>query len=141
MRHIRLYDTTDFRELTLLWERSVRATHSFLSEEDIAAIRANLPTYFANVVLYAITDGDKIGGFIGLSDNRIEMLFVDADKIGRGFGTILINHAVSLGATHVDVNEQNPDALAFYQAKGFRVAGRSDLDSDGRPFPILHLSL
>ena len=113
MRHIRLCDTTDFRELTLLWERSVRATHSFLSEEDIAAIRANLPTYFANVVLYAITDGDKIGGFIGLSDNRIEMLFVDADKIGRGFGTILINHAVSLGATHVDVNEQNPDALAF----------------------------
>ena len=55
MRHIRLCDTTDFRELTLLWERSVRATHSFLSEEDIAAIRANLPTYFANVVLYAIT--------------------------------------------------------------------------------------
>ncbi len=42
MRHIRLCDTTDFRELTLLWERSVRATHSFLSEEDIAAIRANL---------------------------------------------------------------------------------------------------
>ena len=117
------------------------ATLPFLSGEDFAAIRANLPTYFANVVLYAITDGDKIGGFIGLSDNRIEMLFVDADKIGRGFGTILINHAVSLGATHVDVNEQNPDALAFYQAKGFRVAGRSDLDSDGRPFPILHLSL
>ena len=41
----------------------------------------------------------------------------------------------------VDVNEQNPDALAFYQRLGFEVKRRSPLDSIGLPFPILHLEL
>jgi len=39
----------------------------------------------------------------------------------------------------VSVNEQNQDALRFYQACGFVVGTRSDTDGDGRPFPLLHM--
>ena len=39
----------------------------------------------------------------------------------------------------VDVNEQNPEAVAFYRRLGFEVEGRSALDSAGRPFPLLHM--
>lgn len=38
------------------------------------------------------------------------------------------------------MNEQNPLALGFYEQAGFRVAGRSERDEAGRPFPILHLT-
>jgi putative acetyltransferase len=39
----------------------------------------------------------------------------------------------------VDVNEQNEAARRFYEACGFEVAGRSETDSAGRPFPLLHM--
>lgn len=69
------------------------------------------------------------------------MLFIDGDARGRGYGSTLIEFAKENGATKVDVNEQNPMALAFYQSKGFRIVGRDATDDAGRPYPILHLSL
>jgi len=53
----------------------------------------------------------------------------------------LIEFAKQRGVTKVDVNEQNPSALNFYKAKGFRVISRDETDDAGRPYPILHLSL
>ena len=41
----------------------------------------------------------------------------------------------------VDVNEQNPQALGFYQHYGFEVIDRSPLDGSGKPYPILHMAL
>jgi putative acetyltransferase len=37
------------------------------------------------------------------------------------------------------VNEQNPAAVGFYEALGFTVRGRSPVDGEGRPFPLLHM--
>ncbi len=79
--------------------------------------------------------------FIGLSD-MIEMLFVHPDFMGKGIGKSLLTYAIrQKGMTKVDVNEQNDKAVKFYISNGFVVTGRSELDSDGRPFPILHMSL
>lgn len=71
----------------------------------------------------------------------IEMLFIDSDIRGRGYGSALMDFAMRQGATKVDVNEQNPSALNFYKAKGFRVVARDERDAAGMPYPILHLSL
>ncbi|ENH9207696.1 GNAT family N-acetyltransferase, partial [Vibrio vulnificus] len=46
-----------------------------------------------------------------------------------------------LGVTKVDVNEQNPQAVGFYEHMGFKVVSRSPLDDMGKPFPILHMTL
>ena len=46
-----------------------------------------------------------------------------------------------LGATRVDVNEQNPRALGFYLHEGFEVIGRSETDGLGQPYPLLHMRL
>lgn len=142
MNRIEPCNQNDYQTLVDIWERSVRATHEFLSEEDVVNIRESLiPTYFKAVNLYVIYDEDVITGFIGLSEHNIEMLFIEPKCMGRGLGTRLIEFAKSLGADSVDVNEQNPQALGFYQAKGFHVVSRDEFDSDGRHFPILHLSL
>ena len=132
----------DYEMLAGIWERSVLATHSFLKEEDFNEIKAALiPDYFPNVNLYAITDKGVHVGFIGLSQDSIEMLFIDRDRRGRGYGSALIEFAKQQGATTVDVNEQNPSALNFYKAKGFRIISRDETDEACRPYPTLHLSL
>lgn len=118
------------------------ATHDFLKEEDFNEIKVTLITdYFPNVDLYAIADNDVYTGFIGLSPGSIEMLFIDRDLRGQGYGSVLIDFAKQRGATKVDVNEQNPSALNFYKAKGFHIMSRDVTDDAGRPYPILHLSL
>lgn len=132
----------DYETLAGIWERSVMSTHSFLKEDDFNEIKAALISdYFPNVDLYAIADKCVYAGFIGLGPDSIEMLFIDSDRRGRGYGSVLIEFAKQHGATKVDVNEQNPSALIFYKARGFRIIGRDETDDAGRPYPILHLSL
>ena len=141
MEIIRCYEN-EYPALVEIWERSVKATHAFLSNEDLNKIKkALIPYYFPNVNLYALTDSERMTGFIGLSSNLIEMLFIDDSYRGKGYGSALIDFALKQGTTKVDVNEQNTSALNFYQARGFRIIGRDETDEEGRPYPILHLSL
>jgi ribosomal protein S18 acetylase RimI-like enzyme len=52
----------------------------------------------------------------------------------------LLDHAVSVfGATSLDVNEQNLQAVGFYRHMGFEIVGRSELDGAGKPYPLLHM--
>lgn len=141
MKVIRRCMREDYPALVAIWERSVRASHDFLDDDSIEEIKdALIPDYFPNVELYALSDNDSLVGFIGLHGNMIEMLFIDSEARGRGYGSALIAFAFEKGATRVDVNEQNPSALAFYRAKGFKIIGRDATDDAGRPFPILHLA-
>ncbi|HBI58602.1 MAG: GNAT family N-acetyltransferase [Duncaniella sp.] len=142
MRKIIKCNETDYRQLAEIWERSVRATHDFLDEAAINEIKEMLiPAYFPAVDLYAIDDNGEIAGFIGLSGDKIEMLFIDSVCLRKGCGSLLVDFAIQLGAAKVDVNEHNPEALKFYRAKGFRTIGRDETDEAGRPYPILHLPL
>lgn len=128
-------------QLALLWERSVRATHLFLSEDDIVSMRPEVREGLRAVPQLAVAfDGGAPLGFAGVADRKLEMLFIDDAARGRGIGSALLEHAVDQwGADHLDVNEQNPAARGFYEHEGFRVASRSDLDDAGRPFPLLHM--
>ncbi|EKE76611.1 GNAT family N-acetyltransferase [Gallaecimonas xiamenensis] len=134
----------DHGPMLALWERSVRATHDFLTEEDIAFFLPLILTQgFASVTLYCAKDqGGRLLGFVGVAGDKVEMLFVDDGLMGLGVGKALMALATSqLGASRVDVNEQNPQALGFYLHLGFKVVARSPLDSMGKAFPILHLAL
>lgn len=131
-------------EVLALWEASVRATHRFLAEADIAALKPLLlREYFDLVELWCLRGPTgKILAFMGTAGECLEMLFVHPEHMGRGLGGRLARHAMTrLGVREVDVNEQNPSALGFYQHLGFEVAGRSALDGQGKPFPLLHLRL
>jgi putative acetyltransferase len=63
-------------------------------------------------------------------------------RAGKGVGKLLLQHAIAeFGANEVDVNEQNPQGVAFYRHMGFEQVGRSELDGQGNPFPLLHMRL
>ena len=133
----------DLDPLIELWERSVRATHTFLSEHDIVALRPEVRKVLAVPGVWVMEDAKAPTGFMLLDGNRVEALFIDPEHQGQGLGTRLLDHArqqnPDAAELLVDVNEQNPDALAFYHARGFEVIRRSPVDDAGRPFPLLHL--
>ena len=142
-RHsIRPCHETDYPSIVALWERSVRATHAFLSEDDISEIKSKLASEYFPAVDIHISDVNGIpAGLIGVAGDKIELLFIDSVCQGQGYGTALLDFAIGKGAKLVDVNEQNPAALRFYESKGFRTVSRDATDDAGRPFPILPLSL
>jgi putative acetyltransferase len=135
---------TDRREMLELWERSVRATHHFLTESDIVMLRPSVAELFKNGPLefwVVVRSYDKPLGFLGYAQDSIEALFIDPEHHGCGAGKLLMAHAQALSgaALQVDVNEQNHGAVGFYAAQGFEVVSRSELDAEGRPFPTLHM--
>jgi putative acetyltransferase len=134
----------DYEKLIQIWEASVRATHDFLAEEDIQFYKPLiLNEYFYNVQLLCHKDnGGKITGFIGIADDKLEMLFIDADERGRGIGKKLLTYAINqLKVKQVDVNEQNDQAVGFYKHMGFCVVKRSEFDGAGKHYPILSMVL
>lgn len=136
-------DDALLRQLLELWERSVRATHTFLSLAEIAAIRNDVPQALESVPhLLVAWEAGSPAGFLGADGERLEMLFLDPDHRGRGLGGALARYGLrTFGLTEVTVNEQNPQAMGFYEHLGFRVYGRSPVDEQGRPYPLLYMRL
>jgi putative acetyltransferase len=135
---------TDYPEIAAVWEASVRATHDFLTEADIQFYKPLiLQEYLQAVELFCVKDENgKILGFIGIADRKVEMLFIDPVARGKGIGKALLLYVIrQQGVNAVDVNEQNPQAVGFYQHIGFNVTGRSATDGMGKPFPILFMTL
>ncbi|PZX49153.1 GNAT family N-acetyltransferase [Algoriphagus chordae] len=142
--HLDQIQVTEYPEVVDLWELSVRATHGFLKEEDIAFFKPLILNVYLNAVeLNSVrADSGQILGFSGVAEGNLEMLFVHPDFAGKGIGKTLLHHAIKHQlVTKVDVNEQNPKAIKFYLKNGFEILGRSELDGTGKPYPILHLEL
>src|SRR5215217_7187420 len=142
--HVRPARVEDRERLLELWERSVRATHHFLEDSDVVALRPLVAEELASDAVdwwVLVSATEALIGFLGFANDTIEALFIDPDHHGQGGGKYLVAHAQSLGAgaLAVDVNEQNIAALRFYEALGFSVVRRSPVDAGGRPFPILHM--
>ncbi|MBV8255858.1 MAG: acetyltransferase [Chitinophaga sp.] len=132
----------NYDEMIDVWEASVRATHHFLHEEDIQYFKPLIKNEYFHLVQLrcAIDSNGAILGFIGIADQKLEMLFVHPDAHGKGLGRQLLSYAVNeMEVLELDVNEQNEGAVGFYKHCGFEVTGRSALDSMGKPFPILHM--
>ena len=137
------------QQLVEVWQRSVQATHLFLSASEIAAIRTYVPQALCGVE-HLIVAQDESGtpvGFMGVQENRLEMLFLDPEARGQGLGARLLCLGARLlclgmeqyGVSELTVNEQNPAAAGFYRHMGFAVYRRSELDEQGGPYPILYM--
>lgn len=131
-------------QLTELWEASVRATHHFLSEDDICEIRNFVPMAINNVchLVIAIDAHHKPIAFMGIENGMLEMLFVSPSHIGVGVGRSIVQYGIdNFDIKEVTVNEQNPTAVGFYEHIGFKPYKRTDSDEQGRPFPLIYMRL
>ena len=129
-------------QLLNVWESSVRATHLFLSDDEIGEIKKYVPQALKSVPVLVIAD-DKEGnpaGFMGVADKKLEMLFISNENRGQGFGKQLLQYGIDQYEIHeLAVNEQNPLAKGFYEHMGFEVYRRTDQDEQGNPYPLLYM--
>ncbi len=131
-------------QLVAVWESSVQATHLFLTAGEIAAIKQYVPAALKDVdhLLVAEDEGKKPVAFMGLSEPKLEMLFIAPAARGRGLGKRLVSLAIdNYAINQLTVNEQNPQAQGFYEHLGFQVYKRTERDEQGNPYPLLYLKL
>jgi putative acetyltransferase len=138
---IRRASEADYAAIMAIWENSVRATHDFLQEEDLQLYKRLIPTeYLPQLKVYVIDDNGQPCAFFAVSEDNLEMLFVDSAYRGKGIGTVALQYVLDkLQVYKVDVNEQNQQAVDFYLKKGYQLIERSAVDGMGKPYPILHL--
>ncbi len=124
--NIRPAVAADYGALLDIWLRSVRATHTFLSEEDIRAflplVRDHALTELEVWVLFA--DEGTLMGFMGLSGNRLEALFLAPEFFRRGGGRRLVEHARKLEGTTVAGRQRaEPAGAGLLRVAGLRRRG------------------
>lgn len=130
-------------QLVRIWRKSVVASHTFLTSNDINEIEKFVPMALENInTLLIVEEQGKPVGFAGADGSKLEMLFIDPDLRGKGIGKQIVQNLITnYQVTEVSVNEQNPLAKGFYEHMGFKVYRRDPLDEQGNPFPILYMRL
>ena len=135
-------DSILVQKLLDVWESSVKATHLFLSVDEINNIKQYVPQAIKDVSILVIAEnknGNPVG-FMGVDDKRLEMLFVLDKYKGQGIGKQLLQYGIeNYSINELTVNEQNPRAKGFYEHMGFEVYKRTELDEQGNPYPLLYM--
>lgn len=130
--------------LVKLWKASVKETHLFLSDLEIDNIEKYIPQALVGIPHLIIAEnhsGVPIA-FMGIDDQKLEMLFIDPKERGHGLGRKLVEYGIKeYSINELGVNEQNPQAKGFYEHMGFEVYKRTEIDEQGMPYPILYMKL
>ena len=130
-------------DLLKIWEASVRATHHFLSDAEVKQIKEYVPQALSGVEhLIVAEEAGKMIAFMGTENHRLEMLFLSPEERGKGTGRRLLTYGIEhYGINELTVNEQNPQAVGFYEHLGFVTYKRTDQDEEGNPYPLLYMKL
>lgn len=130
--------------LIVVWEKSVKATHLFLSENEVEEIKKYIPQALNGISHLIIAENKESGpvAFMGIEAQKLEMLFIAPQERGKGLGRELIQYGIeNYSVNELAVNEQNPLAKGFYEHMGFHVYKRTDHDEQGNPYPLLYMKL
>lgn len=146
MKIIEIQERTEIliNQLLEVWEDSVKATHRFLSSEEIGNIRKYVPQAIFGVSHLIIIENETHLpiAFMGIENRKLEMLFIKNSERGNGLGKKLLNYGIeNYSVNELAVNEQNLNSKGFYEYMGFKTYKRTELDEQGNPYPILYMRL
>ncbi len=131
-------------QLLKVWESSVKATHLFLSEDEIESIKKYVPQALKEIPFLILAENENQIpiGFMGIAGQHLEMLFISHEERGKGLGKELLKYGIEkYSVNDLAVNEQNPFAKGFYEHMGFEVYKRTECDEQGNPYPLLYMRL
>lgn len=121
---IRRMEARDLEAVASIWLASNLEAHSFIPAEywrgNYEAVKAAL----AQAEVYVYEDAAGVLGFVGLSGDYVEGIFVASHARSHGIGKQLLDH---VKATHrcleLNVYAKNRRAVEFYQREGFELKG------------------
>lgn len=91
MRIIEIQERTEMlvSQLVEVWEDSVKATHLFLSNEEIENIKKYIPQAISDIshLIIAKNDNNTPIAFMGIENEKLEMLFIRNNERGKGLNT------------------------------------------------------
>ena len=135
IKEIKEKNSSLISQLLEVWEDSVKATHLFLSNDEIKNIKEYVSQAIWGVSHLVIIENENNQpiAFMGIEDRKIEMLFIRNSERGKGLGKKLFNYGIeNYNVNELVVNEQNLNAKGFYEYMGFRTFKRTELDEQGK---------
>ena len=129
---IRKFETQDLGTVMQIWLHGNLDAHAFIPASfwtgHFEIVRNMLPQ--AELYVHESEDTRQIDGFIGLTGNHIEGIFVAKAARSKGVGKALLEYAKSRKPSlTLSVYQKNQRALAFYRREQFAVHSES-IDGD-----------
>ena len=119
---IRELRKVDINKVAEIWLDTNIKTHYFISAQYWKSNFELVKELLLQVTVYVYEDKQEIQGFIGLSNEYIEGIFVSAEMQSQGIGKILLNYVKGKrNKLILNVYQKNTRAISFYQREGFEI--------------------
>ena len=119
---IRSLQKADINRVADIWLYTNLKAHSFISAQYWESNYELVKEMLSQAEVYVYEDGQKIQGFIGLSDKYIEGIFVSEKMQSQGIGKLLLNYIKDRkDVLRLNVYQKNIRAIHFYQREGFEI--------------------
>lgn len=121
---IRIFRENDLPDIMQIWLDTNIKAHNFILEkywlDNYAMVKNLLPQ--AEIYVYENDNTNQIEGFIGLTGDYIEGIFVKEAVQSNGIGKQLLNYAKGIRSTmRLSVYQKNTRAISFYQKEHFLI--------------------
>ena len=112
----------DINKVEEIWLDTNIKTHYFISAQYWKSNFELVKELLLQATVYVYEDKQEIQGFIGLSNEYIEGIFVSAEMQSQGIGKILLNYVKGKrNKLILNVYQKNTRAISFYQREGFEI--------------------
>lgn len=119
---IRELRKVDINKVAEIWLDTNIKTHYFISAQYWKSNFELVKELLLRATVYVYEDKQEIQGFIGLSNEYIEGIFVSAEMQSQGIGKILLNYVKGKrNKLILNVYQKNTRAISFYQREGFEI--------------------
>ena len=119
---IRKLRKADINKVADIWLDTNIKAHNFIPAQYWKRNFDLVKELLLQATVYVYEDKQEIQGFVGLSDEYIEGIFVSAEMQSQGIGKILLNYVKGKrNNLLLNVYQKNARAISFYQREGFEI--------------------
>ena len=119
---IRKMQNTDINRVADIWLKTNLKAHDFIPEQYWTSNYELVKEMMSQAEVYVYEDDKMIQGFVGLSNEYIEGIFVSDEMQSRGIGKILLDYIKDKkDRLQLKVYQKNVRAMSFYQREGFTI--------------------